>query len=336
MAEKKKITRTEIKELGRVKALEQLFKESGLENSETVLLSGKEERKSYNFVSCNKMMLEGVDFDLTYVPLKYLGYKAALLGIGTVYSKGYAPYSLSFTIGVSSKFSFEHISDLWAGIRSAAKIHSVSKITFDLTPSMSGLMISCTATGREAASVTEKFPKASANSLICINGNLGSACMGFYVLEREKQAFTGKQPDLAKYKYPLSQYLTPEIEPNIISSLAEAGVWPSAGYFMTRGLGDTVKQLSKDLGCGADIYLDKIPVAPEARTVSEEIGIDIVTAIVNGGDDYRLLYVFPLEAHDKIRKELPFLEVVGHTTKEGCYLVSPDGNRLEIKAQGWQ
>ena len=112
-------------------------------------------------------------------------------------------------------------------------------------------------------------------------------------------------------------------------------MFPSTGYFITRGLGDAVLQMARDNGCGANIFLDKIPVAPEARQIAEEINMDMTTAIVNGGDDYRLMYVFPLEYHDKVRKEYPFLEIIGHTTKEGCHLITPDGNPLTIQAQGW-
>ncbi len=334
MPKRKETPRTEIKELGRVKALDRLFEGSGFKNAKTTLLP--DSKDGCNYITTNKMMLEGVDFDLTYTPIKYLGYKAALNAMGYIYARCAKPYSLDFTIGVSSKFSFEHIDWLWTGIRAAAKTHSVENLTMDLVPSMSGLMISCTATGRMDVSVSEKIPPLSPNSLICINGNLGSACMGFYVLEREKAAFTGSQPQLDKYKYPLSQYLTPEIDPSILDSFEETGIYPSTGCFITRGLGDSVLQMAKDNGCGANIFLDKIPVAPEARMISEEIGIDITTAIVNGGDDYRLMYVFPLEFHDKVRKEYPFLEIIGHTTKEGCYLVSPDGNPLQIQAQGWK
>ena len=334
MGKKKETTRTEIKELGRIKALDRLFEGSGFVNSKTTILP--DDKDGCNWITTNKIMMEGVDFDLTYTPVKYLGYKAALYAMGYIYARCAKPYSLDFSIGVSSKFSFEHIDWLWTGIRAAAKTHSVEHLTLDLVPSMSGLMISCAASGKLDLSVAEKIPPLSPNSLICINGNLGSACMGFYVLEREKAAFTGAQPQLEKYKYPLSQYFTPEIDPSVLEYFREAGIWPSAGYFITRGLGDAVLQMAKDNGCGANIFLEKIPVAPEARAVSEEINIDIVTAIINGGDDCRLMYVFPLEYHDKIRKEFPFLEIIGHTTKEGCFLVSPDGNPLQIKAQGWQ
>jgi len=334
MEKKKETTRTEINELGRIKALDRLFEGSGFKNSKTTMLP--DQKDGCNYITTNKMMLEGVDFDLTYTPVKYLGYKSALLAMGHIYASCAKPYSLDFTVGVSSKFSYEHVDWLWAGIRAAAKTHGVENLTLDLVPSMSGLMISCSAAGRQDLSVAEKIPSLSPNSLICINGNLGSACMGFYVLEREKAAFTGSQPKLDKYKYPLSQYLTPEIDPAILDTFAESGIFPATGYFLTRGLGDAVMQMAKDNGCGANIFLDKIPVAPEARMVAEEINMDISTAIINGGDDYRLMYVFPLEYHDKIRKEFPFLEIIGHTTKEGCHLVSPDGNHLQIQAQGWK
>ena len=334
MAKKQQITRTEINELGRIKALDKLFSSCEFKNAETTLLP--DSKDGCNYITTNKIMLEGVDFDLTYTPIKYLGYKAALHAMGFLYAKCAKPFSLDFTIGVSSKFSYEHIDWLWAGMRTGAKTHGVEKVTLDLVPSMNGLIISCSAAGKQESSVYENIPPFTPNSLICISGNLGSACMGFYVLEREKAAFTGAQPKLDKYKYPLSQYLTPEIDSSILSSFQEVGCWPSTGYFLTKGLGDAILQLAKDNICGANVFLDKIPIASQARMIAEEINIDISTAIINGGDDYRLLYVFPLDFHDTIRKEYPFLEVIGHTSKAGCFLASPDCNHLEIKAQGWK
>lgn len=170
--------------------------------------------------------------------------------------------------------------------------------------------------------------------------------MGLHVLEREKVAFGKvppekmkdyKQPDLSKYKYLLSQYLTPEIDNRCIDNFKEAGFFPSTGYFISKGLGDAVKQICKSSGLGAKIYLDKIPIAPESRAMANEIGIDIITSVINGGDDYRMLYVVPLEKHEALHKEMPSLDVIGHLCPAdgGATLVTPDGRSLEIKAQGW-
>jgi thiamine-monophosphate kinase len=207
----------------------------------------------------------------------------------------------------------KNIDWLWAGIQAAAKEHNISNVTIDLSSSMTGLIISCTSVGRQEKKIVDTWPKTDKTSLLCVTGNLGAAYMGLHVLEREKVAF-GKvppekmkdyqQPDLSKYKYILGQYLTPEINSKSIENFKEAGFYPSTGYFITKGLGDTIKQLCKETGFGAKVYLDKIPIAPESRAMADEIGIDIITSVINGGDDYRLLYVVPLEKHEQLHKEM--------------------------------
>jgi thiamine-monophosphate kinase len=334
----KQSSRTEIKEVGKVAALERLFAGSTYKNSATTSLGSSE------FVTTNKILFEGVDFDLIYFPIKYLGYKAALHSMGYLYAECCQPLSLDFCIGVSSKFSMEQIEQLWAGVMAAAKEHGVTSLTLDLQPSMNGLVIGCSAAGKR---VSKGVKEIAPNSLVCINGNLGAACMGFYVLEREKSAFESsvtaegkssyKQPDLSNYKYLLSSYLTPKIEAESLTAFKQAKLWPTAGRFITKGLADTVKQIAKEQNIGINLFLDKIPVAPQARAMAEEINLDIITAIMNGGEEYRLLYIFPIDMHDVLRKELPHLEIIGHTTSNvgECSLISPDGGIHPITAQGW-
>lgn len=344
--------RTEIKELGRIAALDRLFENSPYKNGDVQFLGGKKsvEKEADNgdfyYMTANRMMMEGIDFDLTYTPIKYLGYKMAVYAMGPLYAHNYAPCVLSFTVGLSAKFSYENVDWLWAGIQAAAKEHNISNVTIDLNSSMTGLIISCTSVGRQEKKIVDSWPKTEKNSLLCVTGNLGAAYMGLHVLEREKVAFGKvppekmkdyKQPDLSKYKYLLSQYLTPEIDNRCIDNFKEAGFFPSTGYFISKGLGDAVKQICKSSGLGAKIYLDKIPIAPESRAMADEIGIDIITSVINGGDDYRMLYVVPLEKHEALHKEMPSLDVIGHLCPAdgGATLVTPDGRSLEIKAQGW-
>lgn len=329
----KKPTRTEIKELGRAASLERLFKDTPYTNS------GVQEAREegYNYLSCNALLLEGVNFDLTYTPIKYLGYKAVINAVGPLYSRCYKPYQLSFNIALSGKFSFEHLDWLWAGIRAAGKEHGVSNITMDLTSSLTGLSISCAAIGKQKKEISETLSKPANNFLICVTGNLGAAFMGLHVLEREKAAFSGKQPDLSRYKYILSQYLTPQIDSEILEQFEAAGFYPSTGYFIRHGLGDAVKQLCYDTGLGAKIFIDKIPIASQTREMAEELNIDIMTAVVNGGEDYRLLYVIPLDKNEAFQKEFKEAEIIGHLCRDkGSYLITPEGNQIDIKAQGWQ
>lgn len=336
MAEKdtnnKKPTRTEIKEIGRVAALERLFKDTGYTNS-VVQEQGDD---GYNYLTTNALFLEGIDFDLSYIPMEYLGYKAVINAVGPLYSMCYKPYQLSFVIALSGKFSFEHLDWLWAGVRAGAKGHGIANVTLDLTSSLTGLSISCTAVGRQKKEAQKLIRKPAKNSLICVTGNLGAAYMGLHVLQREKAAFSGRQPDLSKYKYIVGQYLTPQIDSDIIEQFDAAGFYPSAGYFLRRGLGDGVKQLCHDTGLGAKVFIEKIPIATQTREMAEEINMDVVTAVVNGGDDYKMLYVIPLKKHDAFVKEFKEADVIGHLSDEGCYLITPEGNQIEIKAQGWQ
>lgn len=360
MAEKKekgKFQRTEIKEFGRAAALEKLFEKTDFRNGEVQMLSGEVTSASsdgkkitttiYNYMTCSKIMLEGIDFDLTYTPIKYLGYKAAIYAIGSLYAHCYSPYILSFNIAVSGKFSYENVEWLWAGIQAAAKEHRVFNVTMDLSSSLTGLSISCTAIGRQEKNITDAFPKVDSNALVCVTGNLGAAYMGLHVLEREKVAFSKippekmaeyKQPDFSKYKYLLGQYLTPEVPANSVDKFKEAGFFPAGGYFVTKGLGDSVKQLAHDTGCGVKIYLDKIPIAPETRAMADEINIDVITSVINGGDDFRLMFIVPLALHEKLKKELPEFDVIGHLCKaeEGTTLVTPEGQSIAITAQGWK
>ncbi|MCI1719998.1 MAG: hypothetical protein LKM37_03105 [Bacteroidales bacterium] len=342
--------RTEIKELGRIKALDKLFEKTSYKNNDVQFFGGKlsaDKSDDYYYMTANRMMMEGVDFDLTYTPIKYLGYKMAIYAMGPLYAHNYAPYVLSFTVGLSAKFSYENVDWLWAGIQAAAKEHNIFNVTIDLNSSMTGLIISCTSVGRQEKKIVDAWPKADKNSLLCVTGNLGAAYMGLHVLEREKVAFGNvapeqmknyKQPDLSKYKYILSQYLTPEISSKCIDNFKDAGFFPSTGCFIAKGLGDAVKQICKETGFGAKVYIDKIPIAPESRAMADEIDIDIITSVINGGDDYRLLYVVPLEKHEQLHKEMADLDVIGHLcpADEGTALVTPDGRSLEIKVQGWE
>ena len=334
MDNKNKVERTEISEIGRIATINKLFEGSGYVNESF------QHFESENVAFVSKILLEGVDFDLTYTPIKYLGYRAVVNTVGQLYARLYKPTSLSFVIAISSKFSYQHLKSLWEGVLTACKVYSIEKLSLDLTSSLTGLLISCTASGVCEESIKKQTAQVKSGDLICIIGNLGAAYMGLHVLMREKVAFNAskeyKQPDLTKYKYLLSRYLAPEVENDVIERFKECGVYPSEGRFLNRGLGDAIKSLCSEYHLGAKIYMDKIPIATQTSEMAKEIGIDIMTAVINGGDDNRLLFVVPLAEHDKISKQYKDLEVIGHFTSDGAtQLVTPEGNSIEIKAQGW-
>ncbi len=337
---KGKPTRTEISQIGRVAMLNYLFKETGFQNSDFQKIGGNANSPAGSVGVVNKVLLEGVDFDLTYTPIKYLGYRAVVNSIGELYAHLYTPCSLSFTIAVSSKFSFEHIRSLWEGVLKSADVYEIKNLSLDITSSLTGLTISVSASGVRDKELEEKIKAPKSGDLLCVTGDLGAAYMGLHVLMREKVAFNAskeyKQPDLSSYKYLLSRYLAPEADSESIVKFSAAKIYPSEGKFITRGLGDAVKTLCARYGLGARVYIDKIPIASQTSAMAKEIDIDIVTAVINGGDDNRLLFVVPLEEHEKLTKTYRELEVIGHFTKDPeTLLVTPEGNTVSITAQGW-
>lgn len=315
------------------------------------------------------LLSEGTDFDLVYNPLKHLGYKSVLAVLGELYVKMAVPYGLSVRIGVSSKLDFPQISELWSGMVVAMKEHGITAVSLDLLPSLNGLVISLSALGSVPASLKE--PQAPHTmDLICVSDNLGSAYMGLHVLEREKAAFnasaavlhgrserpgshqgaqsdqhtglpsgsqSGLQPDLKKYEYLLGAYLRPEIRGDIVRAFEEAGFVPSCGYFVRNGLADAVKRLSRDTGLGAKIYVERIPIADKVFDMADEIGMDPLAAALNGGDDFRYLFVIPIGLHDVFRRDFQTFDVIGHLAKPeaGSVIVTPEGAELPLKAQGW-
>lgn len=334
--------RTKIESIGKINLLEQLFKDTGYTNSATFNYS--DSTKSY--LTTQSIMLEGIDFDLVYTPLKHLGYKAVLLAIGNLYASCYSPVGLSVTLALSNRFVAENIVEIWTGMLAAAKEHKIRNLSLDLTASLNGLSICMYAVGEQDLETVNSFPLPDNNSLLCLTGNVGAAYMGLHVLEREKIAFNKipadkiaeyQQPDLSKYKYILSQYLSPEINPKSIEQFREVSLWPACGVFITKGLAAAVKELCKRYGFGARVYLEKIPIAMQTFDFAEEIGVDATTAALNGGDDYKFLFVIPLSEHEKFHKEFPNVDIIGHFTKSdaGEWLVTPEGTTLELRAQGW-
>lgn len=344
--------RVEINQIGKIALLERLFANTKYKNNSTITLNGKLADKSgrtkdiNNFLVTQKTMLEGIDFDLTYTPLKHLGYKAALLALGNIYAKCYNPATLSFNLGLSAKFSVANVEDFWSGVLAACKEHNIEQLSLDLGSSLTGFSIAVTATGLQTIKTLETFPKIDNTCLLCLTGNIGAAYMGLHVLEREKVAFNKIpaekaheyiQPDLSKYKYILSQYLSPEINPKTVDQFKEAKLFPAAGYFITNGLAAAVKQLCLDYNVGAKIYLPKIPIASQTFSMAEELNLDAITAALNGGDDYKFLFAVPITEHERFHKEFPNIDIIGHLCKPevGAMLVTPEGAEITLRAQGF-
>ena len=290
----------------------------------------------------SRTFLEGIDFDLVYFPLKHLGYKCVTAVTGELYVEFAHPRTLDIRLGISSKLDFKHIKEVWEGIVTAAKEHGYSKVSLDLVPSPNGLAVSVTGTGETSLLMAKRRTAAKSMDLICVSDNLGAAFMGFQVLEREKRNFEKSgdakaQPKLDEYKHLIGAYLKPQINPQTIKQMEDAEIMPSFGYLVTRGLADAVRRLVRDSGMGAKIYVDKLPFAGRTFELGKELNIDPISAALNGGEDYRMLFTIPIGKHDKFRHDFQTFDIIGHLAKPevGAAVVTPDGVELPIKAQGW-
>lgn len=328
-------------EIGRTEAIEKLFDGTGYKPWDGC---GFEAAKKGDMVrTASGMLLEGIDFDLTYFPLKHLGYKSVISAVGELYAALARPKTLSVMLGISAKLDFRQIKELWEGICTAAKEHGIQKLSLDLAPSKNGLCISVSATGETDSLTCKRRTNAKSMDLICISDNLGAAFMGMQILEREKRRFDttkddSQQPDLKEYRHLIGSYLKPELNPTIVEQLESAEIIPSYGYFVTRGLSDAVKRLVRDSGLGAKIYVDKIPFPGKMFDLGKEFNIDPVSAALNGGDDFRLLFTIPIGKHERFRRDFQTFDIIGHLAKPevGAVIVTPDGVEFPMKAQGWK
>lgn len=328
-------------DLGRQEAVRRLFEGTGFTQNDCCVL--KTGNRTGSVVNSSVILAEGIDFDLTYFPLKHLGYKAVTRVSGELYAALAHPCTLSVRLGVSSKTDFGKVKELWEGMVAAARRHGFRELSLDLQPSLNGLFISVSADGERSTLTEKRRMPAKSMDLICVSGHLGAAFLGMQILEREKQKFLKRktdrsQPDLTGYKHLVGEYLKPEINPSCVSQLEEEEIIPSFGYLVDKGLSDAVKRLVRDSGLGAKIYVDRIPFAGGTFDLAKEFGIDPVSAAFNGGDDYRLLFTIPIGSHDKFRHDFQTFDIIGHLAKPevGAALVTPEGVELPVTAQGWK
>ena len=326
-------------EYGKERAIDLLFEGSGFSRT------GRDgfEPQAGSFVrSASRVFVEGIDFDLTYFPFKHLGYKSVVAVTGEIYALMSHPRLLSVRLGVSAKLDFSHVKDLWQGIVTAAKEHGFSSLDLDLLPSPNGLSISVSAVGEEFKLTRGRTAKARSKDLVCVSGSLGAAFLGQQILERGKKDFDrtkddSVQPQLEKYRMLIGSYLKPELSASAVDRLEEAQIYPSNGYLVSRGLSDAVKRLGRDSGLGVKIYADKIPFEGNSFASGKELDIDPISAAMNGGDDFRLLFTIPILSAEKFRRDFQTFDIIGHLAQPevGTVLVSPDGLEHPILAQGW-
>lgn len=336
--------RTEISDLGefglieRLKGLIETYHAStirGIGDDAAVITCGD----SYSVVTTD-LLVEGVHFDLAYCPLKHLGYKAVAVNVSDVAAMNAIPKQVTVSIALSNRFSVEAVEELYEGIRIAAQQYKVDVVGGDTTASRSGLVISVTAIGVVEKDKIAYRSGAKVNDIVCVTGDLGGALMGLQVLEREKQVFLSNpdmRPDLEKYAYITGRQLRPDARMDIVHELRDLGVVPTSMMDISDGLASELFHISKASGVGMTIYEDKLPIDKETYDTAVEFNMDPITAVLNGGEDYELLFTISQADFVKLEKH-PDIHFIGHITpaQEGKHLVTKSGTAVTLKAQGWR
>ena len=341
MAEKE----TEINDLGEFGLIDLLTKDFPIKNNETKLGVGDDAAiltfGEKDVVVTTDLLLEGIHFDLRYVPLRHLGYKAAIVNFSDIYAMNATPRQITVSIGVSSRFTVEHIEQLYSGIRHACEIYGVDLVGGDTSASVTGLVISITSIGDVAKGEEVRRSGAKPTDIICVSGDLGAAFMGLQLLERENAVAAGQkdkefQPDFAGKEYILERQLKPEARRDIVELLRNEGIKPTSMIDVSDGLSSELLHICKESKVGCRVYEDKIPIDYQTALMAEEFNMNLVTAAMNGGEDYELLFTVPLTNHEKVEK-LNGIKMIGYVTSPdlGAALVTRDGTEIPIKAQGW-
>ncbi|MAX69535.1 MAG: thiamine-phosphate kinase [Flavobacteriaceae bacterium] len=343
MIEDKNPKRTPLSELGEFKLIEHLTEHfkitqkstiKGIGDDAAVLDYGKKQ-----VVVSTDLLVEGIHFDLSYVPLKHLGYKSVMVNLSDIYAMNATATQVTVSIAVSNRFPLEALEELYAGITTAAEIYNVDVVGGDTTSSTSGLIISVTAIGEVESDKAVLRSGAQPNDLLVVSGDLGGAYMGLQVLEREKEVFKvnpQSQPDLSMYTYIIERQLKPEARKDIIELLKQLEVKPTSMIDISDGLSSEIIHLCKQSKVGADVYENKIPLDPQVISTCEEFEIDSTTIALNGGEDYELLMTISQEDYPKIKGN-PNLTVIGYIAEEsrGMHLVTRAEEKIPIIAKGW-
>lgn len=338
------MSQTEISSLGEFGLIDRLTEGLESKQASTVLAVGDDaavlDYPDTEVHVTTDMLLENVHFDLTYVPLKHLGYKAAVVNFSDIYAMNGTPRQITVSLGISRRFTVEHIQALYEGIRLACEIYGVDIVGGDTCSSHQGLVISVTCIGDAPRGTAVKRSGAKPTDIICVSGDLGAAYMGLQLLEREKVASAGRAdfvPDFAGKEYIVERQLKPEARRDVVEALAKAGIVPTAMMDISDGLSSELMHICKQSGVGCRVYEDRIPIDYQTALMAEELNMNLVTAALNGGEDYELLFTVPLSAHDKMA-QIPGVREIGYITDadKGCALVGRDGqSEIPLKAQGW-
>ena len=342
--ENENIKRTELSELGEFGLIERLTKDLTLHNQSTIKGVGDDAAvMQYDnnslILLTNDILIEGVHFDLTYTPLKHLGYKAGVVNFSDIYAMNGIPRQLVVGLGVSNRFSVEALDEFYEGLRLACQHYGVDLVGGDTSSSKAGMFISISVVGEVSKDEVVYRNGAQLNDLICVTGDLGAAYMGLLLLEREKQVYLANpnmQPELKGNDYVLERQLKPEARKDIIRLLHEANIKPTAMIDISDGLASDILHICEQSNKGCVIYEDKIPIDPATLILCDEFKIIPTIAALHGGEDYELLFTVSLSEYSKI-EEIQDVSLIGHITdpSEGCQLITNDGKQIALQAQGW-
>ena len=335
--------RTEISKLGEFGLIEHLTSGITHANKETVAGVGDDAAvlrfdSETDVLVSTDLLMEGINFDLTYFPLRHLGYKAAIANFSDIYAMNGTPKQITVSIALSKKFCIEDIEDFYEGLKLACSRHNVDIVGGDTTSSLTGLAISITVIGTAPKGTSVKRSGAKETDLICVSGNLGAAYMGLQLLEREKIATAGKdiEPDFAGKEYILERQLKPEARKDIIEKLREENITPTAMIDISDGLSSELMHICKQSNKGCRIYEERIPIDYQTAIMAEELNMNVITCALNGGDDYELLFTVPIADHEKVAA-MKDVKIIGHVVDSsmGLALITRDGVEMELRAQGW-
>ena len=346
--------------MGEFGLIERLAKEISVKNSTTVKGIGDDcavlaPTEGMQTVVTTDLLMEGIHFDLTYVPLRHLGYKAVMVNLSDVFAMNAEPRQVTVSLALSSKFKVEDVEELYAGMRLACEKWGVDIVGGDTTASLTGLAISITALGEARAEDIVMRSGAKPTDLICVSGNLGAAYMGLQLLEREKLIYDEQvaearksgskeqmellkdaQPDFSGKEYILERQLKPEARGDVVATLRKAGIRPTSMMDISDGLSSELMHICKQSQTGCRIYEERLPLDYQTAAMAEELNLNVSTCALNGGEDYELLFTVPLAQNDTV-SALEDIRVIGYITEpdKGCALITRDGGEHSLKAQGW-
>lgn len=335
--------KTEISTLGEFGLINRLTQNIQLKNPESVKGIGDDAAvlnyQDKQILVTTDLLLEGIHFDLTYVPLKHLGYKSAVVNFSDIYAMNGQPKQLTVSLGISKRFSVEDLEAFYEGLNLACQIYGVDLVGGDTSASLTGLCISITCVGEGQKEKIVYRDGAKENDLICVSGDLGAAYMGLQLLEREKRIYkreTDIQPDFAGKEYLLERQLKPEARKDIIAFLKENEILPTSMIDISDGLSSELLHICSQSHVGCRIYEEKIPIDYQTAVMAETFNMNVSTVALNGGEDYELLFTVPLDRYDDITK-IEGISIIGHITEPmlGTIMIARDGTEIQLVAQGW-